>query len=192
MNHSKSEDELLQQLASLPREIVPATDAWPEIEERISSAATTLPGRGRRFQHWPLAAAASLVAVLAAGLLLDKNPGISEQGMPLATSRDAPAHPGQHPDFNVTNLAGELEYQAAFREFLAVGAATNWPDGLTENPIGQGWETLRSAEIELQTALRAEPDNLLLAARMAALRARQLELLQQIAALEMASRRNTI
>jgi hypothetical protein len=51
---------------------------------------------------------------------------------------------------------------------------------------------LRQAEVELQIALNQEPDNQFLNSHMQALRARQLELLQQISAADMAAWRDTI
>lgn len=192
MNHSPSEHELLQQLAALPREIAPANDAWPGISSRISgvSAGGAIPSK--RFRFWPLATAAALLVMLSAGLLSERFGSVSEPGLASMADSGDPVGPKVGPGFSDSMAVGEREYQAAFKEFLALDTAMSLPDRLSPEPIGQGWETLHQAEIQLQAALQEQPDNRFLNSRMTSLRARQIELLQQIAALEMASRRNTI
>ena len=187
-----SEQDLLDRLAALPRDIPPENDAWPRIAARISKAPASRDDAGRRLPVWPLAAAASVVVAVATGLLWDGQSArpVSEPttvDTSLASSGDVDSAP-----FLAGNPGTEIEYQAAFREFLALDSLATTPADSGIEPMGRGWETLRRVEIELEAALKLNPHSRFLLDRMTSLRARQLELLQQIAALEMASRRNTI
>jgi len=88
--------------------------------------------------------------------------------------------------------ASEFEYQAAFREFISVGESReNLPQKAVQNLVA-GWADLRAAETALTEALRENPGNEFLSAKMLELRSRQLDFLQQIASLDQNSRRKTI
>ncbi len=88
--------------------------------------------------------------------------------------------------------ASELEYQAAFREFISIGESRqNLPQQAVEN-LTAGWADLSEAESALTNALRDNPGNSFLSAKMLVLRSRQLDFLMHIASLDQNSRRTTI
>jgi hypothetical protein len=185
MNRIVDERELLKRIADLPREIAPDNDPWPAIAARIDAA------RSRRASPgwlWRAAAAASLVAVVAAGLLI--GPRWAET--PATPVEVAVATPASE-DFRVPPAlaASEAEYQAAFREFIAVGRARPGLAPQTVDRIEAGWADLRETENALTAALSESPDSAFLAARMMELRARQLGFLQRLAALDQHYRRMT-
>jgi len=66
------------------------------------------------------------------------------------------------------------------------------PGAYSRGDFSAGWSAMHQAEVELKVALSQEPDNLFLHEHLQALRARQLELLQQISAADRAAWRNTI
>lgn len=188
MRKSVDERELLRRIASLPKEIKPATDPWPAIEARIDRGGKRHIGGGPAPVRWWSAAAAMLVVALAAGLLL----GPRWDGAPTAPAGPSVATPTTG-DFHLpaSLAANEVEYQAAFREFIAVGRARPGLSAQTIDRIEAGWADLREMESELTAALEQSPDNAFLAARMMELRARQLGFLQQLAALDQDYRRLT-
>ena len=192
MNEIRDEKELLRQLAGLPRAIAPARDVWPQISARISEVSNSGTVKPARFRTWQLATAAALLMTIAAGLILDRGwdgvepaPTAKNSAMSPPVAREEPFYPG-------STVAAELEYQAALREFMALNEASTGTDEFQPDWIEQGWGTLRQVELELSNALRQQPDNEFLNSRMAALRARQIELLRQIAATDEASWRNNI
>ena len=88
--------------------------------------------------------------------------------------------------------ASELEYQAAFREFISIG---DFRENLSQQEVENltaGWADLNEAEAALTIALRDNPGNSFLSAKMLELRSRQLDFLRQIASLDQNSRRTTI
>jgi hypothetical protein len=88
--------------------------------------------------------------------------------------------------------ASEIEYQAAFREFISVGKSREiLPQQVVLN-LTAGWADLSAAETALTNALRDNPGNSFLSAKMLELRSRQLDFLKQIASLDQNSRRITI
>ena len=188
MRRSMDERELLRRIADLPREIEPAIDPWPQIAARIEKAGERRAGSGPAPWLWR-AAAATLVVALAAGLLF----GPRWDGAPTAPAGPAVATPAAG-DYHLpaSLAANEAEYQAAFREFIAVGRARPALSDLTIDRIEAGWADMREMENALTAALEESPDNAFLAARMMELRARQLGFLQQLAALDQDYRRLTI
>jgi hypothetical protein len=188
MRQGMDERELMRRIADLPREIAPATDPWAAIAARIEQA-------GKRHSHsgsapvwiWR-AVAATLVVALAAGLLF----GPRWDGAPTPPAGPEVATPAAG-DFHLpaSLAANEAEYQAAFREFIAVGRARPGLSAQTIDRIEAGWADLRETENALTAALEKSPDNDFLAARMMELRARQLGFLQQLAALDQDYRRLT-
>jgi hypothetical protein len=185
MNRNQHEKAFLRQLASLPREIAPARDAWPSIAARLAPATT---GGNKaaawRFRLWPLATAASVFMLVAAGVLMQSQWRNSTSASAGGDSAMTPVAPSSGPYSANAGTAGELEYQAALREFMALNALPETAAGLKPEWIEQGWGTLRQVELQLSAALRDEPDNEFLHSRMAALRARQIEWLKQIAAMD--------
>jgi len=192
MKKTLDEAELASRLTALPRAMAPRRDVWPQIATRIGRPASSGAQEAHRSRIWLLATAASLLVVLAGGLLLKNQWDSSGSPVPVAHSANEASLPAGKFYSLGALTSGELEYQAAVREFMALNAVA----GASEKPkpqwIERGWETLRQVELELASALRNEPDNDLLNSRLIALRARQIELLRQIAAQDSASWRNSI
>lgn len=192
MTEQGQDTELLKRIGELPREIRPARDPWPEIAARIQSPAQR-PARTRGPRWAMLGAAASLVLALAAGWMLAPRwagETVPESAAPrvAATEVTAPSLAG----LPAAVAASEAEYQAAFREFIPVGAARSSLSPQTVAHIETGWADLRAAEQRLALALKANPNDPFLNDRMLELRARQLAFLQRLATLDMDNRRLTI
>jgi len=204
MTEINSEQELLQRLSVLPREIKPENDVWSKIEGRISHH-THVPDVPENFQRsgdneqgvprfrvWPVAIAASVLLAVTAGIFLRSQVHMPARVVPVAGSASVTGITQGRVIPGGSMTVTEIEYQAAFREFLALSAS---PDQLDESAllwVEQVWGDLRKLETELLVALGAEPENRLLNTQMAALRAHQLNLLQEVAAMDRYSRRNTI
>lgn len=192
MKNKLSEQELLKRLALLPREIRPAQDPWPAISDSIDRD-PGLPETSRSVHPWMWrAAVASAVLVLAAGLLLNSpwRSG-SAPGRDEARATMTAQHGGSG---GIPGLlaVSEIEYQAAFREFISVGdSRANLPVRTVEK-IEKGWADLLSLETALAAALENNPADPFLNDRMLALRARQLGFLKQLVTLDRNNRRLTI
>lgn len=184
------EQELLKRIAGLPREIRPRHDAWDRISERLDEVENPVgpeAGRHRRWlPGWPVraVAAAAVLAVVVVSLTggpepIDREPALSQVAEPAAVTPRL--------------LAGsETEYQAAFREFIAIGDSRDQIPAPTVEKIETGWADLRQVETALVGALAQNPDDPFLNKRMLELRARQLGFLRQLASLEHSNRRLTI
>lgn len=190
MKRGIGEQELLQRIAELPREIRPGRDPWPDIAARIE-----VPGAGRaRLPRWALlGAAASVALALAAGWLLaprvDNGRGAPQAPLQVAATA---ATPQAGFALQASVAASEAEYQAAFREFIAVGSARSSLSPRTVALIETGWADLWEAEQRLSAALQSNPNDPFLNDRMLELRARQLGFLQRLAMLDLDNRRLTI
>jgi hypothetical protein len=187
MKQILSEKELLERLGVLPREITPDRDVWPVIAQRIGQEEAS-----RRQQStsrwWIHALAASAAVVFVAGVQIgrqwDTAPGMAQPGFDLENQTQAV--------WVGALTASELEYQAAFREFISVGESRhNLPQQAVVN-LADGWADLSEAEAALTNALRDNPGNSFLSAKMLELRSRQLDFLRQIASLDRSNRRTTI
>lgn len=185
MSHSPAERELLGKIKNLRREVAPANDPWPEISARIGAISRGGAAARHGTPLWPFAIAATGL-LMAATLLISGQPWNSLRSFP-AMQELAQRYPGE-----VTSAASEAEYLAAFKEFMGSDTARAAPGQRYLAGFDAGWNALRQAEVELKVALSQEPDNLFLNEHMQALRARQLELLQQISAADRAAWRNTI
>ena len=191
MKPSMNERTLIERIGRLPKEITPRRDPWPEIAARIEPR-TGRESRSARANDWMLkAVAASVLLVLLGGLLL---------GPPWSTSTRAPAgsataerggQPAEALRLKGVLAASEAEYRAAFREFIPVGESRASLPVKTVEMIESGWADLAATEGDLAEALREDPQNLFLNARMLELRARQLGFLKQLARLDRNSRRMT-
>jgi hypothetical protein len=182
-----NEQDLLKQLAALPREISPANDPWPRIFARIDQS---LPGAGqdaRPHRRLWLAAAASVVLAVVAGLLL--SPAVKEGPLPAERSEDLLADNGAPPGIL---YAVDAEYQAAFREFISVSDSQSGLNAQTVEKLESTWADLRVAETALVAALQENPGDSFLNQRMLELRARQLGFLKQLVTLDRNNRRFTI
>lgn len=185
MSHSPVEQELPGRIKNLRREISPANDPWPEISARIGAISRGGAATRRGTPLWPFAIAAT-VMLMAATLLILGQPWNSTRSFP-AMQELKQGYPGA-----LASAASEAEYLAAFKEFTASGTARAVPGQANPAEFKAGWNALRQAEVEIKVALSQEPDSLFLNEHLQALRARQLELLQQISAADRAAWRNTI
>jgi hypothetical protein len=192
MKHPLTEEELLHQLHTLPREMSPSNDGWDGIARRIASVPGGIPAKKVWAQPGYMAIAAGVLLALGASLLVNlQRPG----GRSIAPDEVTRLQDVQLKEdlYQVgPGVISELEYRAAFQEFLALDSVPVRTQTQEAEPLDFGWEATRQAEMALVEALRKEPNSVFLKERLSALRARQLELLQTIAALEMAARRNTI
>jgi hypothetical protein len=186
MRHKLDEQELLRLIAELPREIRPQNDPWTAISARIERSRNQQPSRrflrGRMMQ----AAAASLVLALILGLLLGPRTTETPPGTVKKIAQENASGGRRTYPLPAILEASEADYQAAFREFIAVGQPR------TIETIETGWAELRAAENALAMALAANPEDLFLRDRLLELRARQLGFLQQLASLDQNNRRLTI
>jgi hypothetical protein len=192
-----NEKELLNQLASLPREISPGRDPWPDISARLESfgapASTPHSVPGWLFK----AAAASVVLVFAAGLLLKPlwNTGTgsshspSSYGSVTARNNNGPAEITGTPGLMATI---DAEYLAAFQELTNIGGSRGNLAPQTVEKIEMGWADLRVTETALAFALKENPGDVFLNERMLELRMRQLGFLKQLITLDRNNRRMTI
>ena len=138
MNRKLTEQDLLKRLEALPREISPAKDAWPAIAQKIGPQSSAK--RQYSSNRWWFRAAAACVAVaFVAGILLgrqwDTAPRSPQPESRLASQAYSPQAAGM-----AGVLAGsELEYQAAFREFVAVGSSREYLPPQTVEKLDAGW-----------------------------------------------------
>ena len=192
MKSAHEDSELLRELANLPREVSPRTDVWTRISVRITSDQVNRPPATSGVRVWQLATAASFLFVVAAGLLLgiQRQPAETSAPAPETAQVMAPFREAAH--YSGAPSAGELEYQAALREFMALNAASAASYDSAPNSIEQGWETLHQIELEVTAAIHEEPDNEFLKSRLGLLRSRQIELLRQLAATDNISWRKNI
>jgi hypothetical protein len=185
MSHSPTEQELLGRIRNLRREVAPVNDPWPEISARIGAISRDGAATRRGTPLLPFAIAAT-VLIMAGTLLISGQPWNSPRSFTVMQELTQ-LYPGA-----VTSTASEAEYLAAFKEFMTLDRARAAPGLQYVADFDAGWSAMREAEVELKVALSQEPDSLFLIEHMQALRARQLELLQQITAADNAAWRNTI
>jgi len=197
MSSKMSEQELLNRLADLPREISPGRDPWPGISAAIANSPAGSGAVRSRHNRWYLAAAASVLIVVSAGLLLkpvyEEHSGATSP----STANKMTLVAGNEGPYGNTSIATMLnsvdaEYIAAFREFVSAGDSRTTLAPQTAEKIELGWADLRMTEQALAAALEQHPDNLFLNERMLELRARQLGFLKQIVSLDRNNRRLTI
>ena len=183
-----NEQELNKAISGLPREFPPERDLWPGIEARLDErheAAALTPSR-----RWPLALAASVVLAFSAGLLSGRLMGPGD-GVEQVSGTEFAMKPTPGLMFQAALMESELEYQAAFREFIPVGYAKGRFDEAVLASIENAWSDLQQQESDLLSALKANPGNAYLGQTLLGLRARQLEFLRQMAGLDQTSWRTT-
>lgn len=177
----KDERQLIDALHGLPREIEPQNELWPAIERRLGREAEPLVAPRRQ---WPMRALAASVAIaFIAGLMFGRQVGVT------------PGQSGAESPASLSMLAAteatEREYQAAFREFIPVGASRSILETQTVQRIEQSWAELQQAETALLAALNEYPENPFLNQKLLDLRSQQLGFMQQLATLDQYSRRRT-
>lgn len=187
-----NEQELLKNLAELPREITPRNDPWKRIEARLQERNTddygeSRPVTGLSTRRWvPVAVAAA--ALFAVALVI--SPGDAPGPVAPEVAQAVEPVPAVPPPVILTG--SEAEYRAAFHEFIAVGESREVLSPLAVEKIETGWADLRQVEVALSDALARNPEDPFLNRRMLELRARQLGFLRQLAALDQNNRRLTI
>ena len=199
MSPRMNEQQLLDRLADLPREISPGRDPWPEISARMEHAGPTEESTRRGHSGWYLAAAASVVLAFAASLLLkpvwEAGPfpaGTRDAGSPsMVMDESMSGDPVVGPPPGLLNTI-DAEYVAAFREYARVGGSRENLAPQTIEKIEMGWTELQVVETALVAALEENPGDHFLNERMLELRARQLGFLKQLVMLDRNNRRLTI
>jgi len=192
MNEKMTETGLLARLDALPREIVPGHDVWPAIANRIEKEPVGGVESVSSNRWWFPAAAASFAVLIAAGILLGRHDNTISAPTQAGFAARQQSELTRTGGLAGTLLATELEYQAAFREFISVGEPSGHLRHQTVEKMMAGWMDLRESEAGLSLALQQNPGNPFLNEKMLKLRSRQLEFLKQIAALERNSRRTMI
>ena len=167
----------------LPGSISPLRDLWPGIAGRLGHAHSTGNSVRRRPSWLGQAAAASVAIAFVTGLML---------GRQMVSENNPDPQPLQlDPAMRSTMVASELEYQAAFREFIPVGKARALLETEAVENIENSWADLQQAESALMAALRDYPENTYLNQKLLDLRAQQLGFMRQLAMLDQFSRRKT-
>jgi len=199
MSPRMNEQQLLDRLAELPREISPGRDPWPEISARMENAGPSEGSTLRRHNGWYLAAAASVVLAFAASLLMKPVweagplPAGTPDGSSPSMAMNGPVSDGPLMGAPPALLARiDAEYVAAFREYTRVGGSHEHLAPQTIEKIEMGWTELQVVEIALVAALEENPGDRFLNERMLELRARQLGFLKQLVMLDRNNRRLTI
>ena len=179
----KDDEDLVSAVHGLPGSIKPQRDLWPGIVARLRKAQGT-GNSARRGPPWlGQAAAASVAIAFVAGLMLGRQIDSETNAGGQAVSMD--------PAMRSAMVASELEYQAAFREFIPVGMARNLLETQAVENIESSWADLQQAESALLAALRDYPENTYLNQKLLDLRAQQLGFMRQLATLDQFSRRKT-
>jgi hypothetical protein len=128
-NVIKNDDELVRAIHQLPKTMEVESDLWPEIEKGI--AGTPQSGNsGRRVGWGHQALAASVAIAFVAGLMFGRQIG-DETAPVVQPSRDFAMLAALE--------ANELEYQAAFREFIPVGASRTMLEPQAIDHIENTW-----------------------------------------------------
>lgn len=187
-------------IGDLPRALAPRRDPWPRIERRIASASGAEGPARRAGNGWRLTAVAAslLAAVLVVMLMLSRQgpdpAGRTDQLASAGTSEPRTTGvPVSWPAQAGLVQGSESEYRGAlveFRSVVAGGPVDGEPASM--GSLSRGWAELAAAERELMRALRDYPQNSYINERLVQLRARQVDVLRQIAAADMALRRRTI
>ena len=189
MNKSfNTEQELVLAIHELPDTMEPHRDLWPGILNRLAKAAPAAKPSGNRTGFRYQALAASVAIAFVAGLMFGRQIGIDKP--PSRDASGANAFPAGLAMYAAVE-AGELEYQAAFREFIPVGSSRALLESQAVENIENSWVELQQAESALLAALGEYPENTYLNHKLLDLRAQQLGFMQQLATLDQFSRRKT-
>ncbi len=181
-NPITNDEELRTALHDLPVSMRPGRDLWPGIARRIAAREPRhQASSGPMWRHQAIAASVAIAFV--AGLMFGQQMGGAERP-------PGEASPGNLV-MQATLEATEREYQAAFREFITVGAARTLLETQAVENIDNSWAELQQAASALLAALRNYPENTYLNQKLLDLRAQQLGFMQQMAMLDQFSRRKT-
>lgn len=176
-----NESELNSAIGSLPREIKPQRDLWPEINSRLEPReVSTEPVVSSRSWRRPAMAAAVLLA-LTSGIFIGRGLESPSSGQ-LSILEYALAG-------SIQNT--EREYQAAFQELVPLDYSGMRLAGDDPESIRGSWQELQKAETSLLAALREHPANLFLNEKLMDLRSQQLQFVKQMVLLEQNNWRRT-
>lgn len=157
-----TEKHLDQQLLALPQGLPPERDLWPEIHASIHPAVSET--RGSRFdRYYPLAAAAVLFVFVSSGLNF-----LNEEGSPPVLSQQSSTlDNGQLLNASISSAASGQLINAGYEEVrnelvsdLVSRLETLSPE--EKVVIERNMATIDAALAEINTALKADPDNMLL------------------------------
>lgn len=179
----KTDRELHGAIKELPLAIKPKRDLWPSIAARLAAPAEAGARRDARPALRHQALAASVAIAFVAGLMFGRQMGNGGPAESLAMTPD--------PVMQAVLAASEREYQAAFREFIPVGASAPLLESEAVQNIEGSWADLQQAEAALLAALHEYPENTYLNQKLLDLRAQQLGFMKQLATLDHFSRRKT-
>ena len=161
--------ELRMALRGLRQDVDPGQDLWPGVASRIAS----LPQRAQPVRQpsrprwlWPLATAASLL--LAVGVTWKIQPDAASpalSGAPIATTTSASGKKRPLVQREAETLT--VQYQAALRELDVQAMPAGWQ---------QGVDALDRSAVEINDALKRDPNSRLLLERLRATYSRRLAL----------------
>ena len=155
-------ENLDQQLLALPQELSPERDLWPEIHASIHPAVSE--PQGSRFdRYYPLAAAAVLFVFVSSGLNF-----LNEEGSPPVLSQQSiELDNGQLLNASISSAASGQLINAGYEEVrnelvsdLVSRLETLSPE--EKVVIERNMANIDAALAEINTALKADPDNMLL------------------------------
>jgi len=180
-NRKMNENELIDAIESLPRQIKPQRDLWPGISDRLEAR--------QEYRDPPVATPMWRIPALAAAVLLALTTGIfigrgidSPVGGSMSTLEYAMAG---------TIESSEREYQAAFRELVPLDYSGMRLAGDDPEAIRGSWDELQKAESSLLAALREYPANIFLNEKLLDLRSQQLQFVKRMVLLEQNNWRRT-
>ena len=168
-HRSIGEAELRLALRGLRHEAEPGNDLWPGIAARIAALPQQAPvvrPRPRQRWMWPLATAASLL--LAVGVSWKMQPDAASpalSGAPIATTTSASGKKRPLVQREAETLT--VQYQAALRELDVQAMPAGWQ---------QGVDALDRSAVEINDALKRDPNSRLLLERLRATYSRRLAL----------------
>jgi hypothetical protein len=194
-------ERLLEEVARLPREVEPQSDAWPAIRQRIEAqrvrsiapASTGTPAP-RSLTRW-IAAAAGLVIVVGTTLVLS-NGGKSPEPQQVAADSappstllppvggDTPLVPASLATANPSLAAVLDQYHQASRELEAeVASRTANLSPATREVVRRSLATIDTAIADLRAALGANPRDEAAGQAISTVYERKLEFLKRVRAL---------
>jgi hypothetical protein len=194
-------ERLLEDVARLPREVEPQSDAWPAIRQRIEAqrvrsiapASTGTPAP-RSLTRW-IAAAAGLVIVVGTTLVLSnggKSPDpqqVAADSAPPSTllppvGGDTPLVPASLATANPSLAAVLDQYHQASRELEAeVASRTAELSPATREVVRRSLATIDTAIADLRAALGANPRDAAAGQAISTVYERKLEFLKRVRAL---------
>jgi putative zinc finger protein len=171
---------LIAEAAALPKEILPARDLWPEVAARLRGAEgarlVARPAATRWVSPMALAAAASVVLALTAGLWIRGRVSAPAPGAPQGTLRPIAA---VNPASDL--LDTEREYARATADLMA--AIESQKEALTPETravLDANLETIDEALAQVRAALRKDPGNGPLTHLLTSTHQKKLDALQRV------------